>query len=234
MAQKPNAPNGFVVSSYTNNRVAGRATANWNGGATILEWQIGWSNFTSPNHVQFWGNLDLDGTGFIGGLNSGETYYFWSRQRNAYGWSELSVRTSRRTRDKPDAPKPPVATLKSQTATHVQILPNWNGDSPILGYQLVWGLSPTNSDNIIGGGESGGFGLSGLEPGRTYYFWGRATNAYGTSEWSARSQTTLIAGAWVNVGGVWRRAVPYVKVGGVWKLTRSWVKQNGVWKELSD
>lgn len=234
MAQVPNAPNGYVVSSYTNTRVSGKATANWNGGATILEWQIGWSSTSSPNHVQFWGNLDLNGTGFIAGLQPGQTYYFWNRQRNAYGWSDLSVRTQRRLRDRPDPPLPPKAIFRSQTAAHIQIFPTWTGDSPITGYSLVYGLSPTNSDGLIGGGSSGTFLLNNLSAGRIYYLWGRAHNAYGASDWSARSSVTLIAGARVNVGGVWKRAVPYVNVNGTWMLARSWVKQNGVWKLLND
>lgn len=35
---------------------------------------------------------------------------------------------------------------------------------------------------------------------------------------------------YINVGGVWKRAIVYVNVGGAWKKTSPYVKIGGVWK----
>jgi hypothetical protein len=114
------------------------------------------------------------------------------------------------------------------------VAPNYNGGATITNYKLVYGLSPTNSENLLVNGTQASFSLFNLDPGKTYYFWGRTTNIYGDSEWSARSQFNLLAGAWVKQGATWKRAVPYVRVGGVWVMARPWVRKAGVWREVSD
>lgn len=232
MAGVPTAPGPWKITSYTNVRVAGKANANSTGGATILEWQLAWgTNTTNATHT---GTLNADGSGFVAGLVPGVTYYFWSRQRNAYGWSDLSQMTQVRMRDVPDAPKTPISMNRTQTSVTILLAPNWNGDSPITNYELGYGLSPNQAQFSIMHGVQASFPLLNLVAGRTYYFWGRCWNTYGAGALSPRLAVTLIAGARVNVGGVWKRAVPYVRVNGVWEMHRAWVKQNGVWKQLSD
>lgn len=228
----PARPDHFVITSYTNTRVNGKATANGTGGKPILEWELAWG--TNPSHVQNTGNLNLDGSGFVSGLTPAQTYYFWNRVRNADGWSEYSARTSVITKDVPDAPSAPIPSSKSQTSVKVNIKPNGNGGSTILGYTLAYGLSSSSATDSVSGGSSGVFELTNLSPGKTYYFWGKATNTWGDSAWSARSQVDLIAGAWVKVGFVWKRAVPYVRDGGVWKLAQPYVRQGGVWKQTTN
>lgn len=230
MPTVPTAPGPFAITSYTNVRVAGKARANSTGGATILQWQLGWGK--SPNTPEFVGDLNADGSGFVSGLTPGVNYYFWNRQRNAYGWSDLSSRTMVRTRDVPDAPHIGLVT-KDQTSFKVIVAPTWNGDSPITSYTLWYGNSP----NVVGTPithTSASFTVLGLTPGYNYYLWARANNVYGNGALSARLAVLLVAGARVNVGGVWKRAVPYVRVNGTWTLARSWVKQNGVWVQLPD
>lgn len=233
MAVVPSPPQPFVISSYTNVRVSGRAIANNNGNSTILQWQVGWG--TNPNVIQHFGNLNLNGTGFIGELTPGTVYYFWNRQRNSIGWSPYSTRSQIRTRDRPDAPHYPTISARSQDSFTIKITPNWSGDAPITGYSLLYGKSPTFSGTTIGGGSSGIFPLDNLDPGKTYYFWGRAHNEYGASDWSTRSLSTLMAGAWVNVNNVWKRAVPYVFDGlGNPRMARTWINVNNKWIETDD
>ncbi len=232
MATVPDAPGPFVISSWTNIRVNGDADPGSNGGSPILEWQLAWG--THPNTANWTGTLNTDGSGFVTGLVPGGTYYFWNRQRNAVGWSPLSGMTKVTMKDAPDAPKSPVLVSRTQTSMKVMIAPNYNGGAPITNYKLVYGLSPTNSENLLVNGTQASFSLTNLDPGKTYYFWGRTTNIYGDSDWSARSQINLLAGAWVKQGATWKRAVPYVRVGGVWVMARPWVRTAGVWKEVSD
>lgn len=232
MPTAPTAPNPWVISSYTNIRVAGKAKANSTGGATILQWQLGWGK--SPSTPEQVGDLAADGSGFVAGLDPGTNYYFWNRQRNAYGWSALSARTSVRTRDVPDAPSAPAVAMKSQTNVNLFFAPGWNGDSSILEYRYLRGMSPIGPSTSISTGLSTQLHDIDLIPGETYYYWAQARNVYGWSAFSNRTEVILIAGARVNVGGVWKRAVPYVNDNGTWKMARAWVKQNGVWKILYD
>ena len=37
---------------------------------------------------------------------------------------------------------------------------------------------------------------------------------------------------YVNVSGVWKKAVPYVNVSGTWKQTKPYINASGVWKEV--
>lgn len=232
MATVPDAPGPFVISSYTNIRVNGDADPGSNGGSPILQWQLAWG--THPTTADFVGDLNSDGSGYVTGLVPGGTYYFWNRQRNAVGWSKLSAVTKITMKDAPDPPKSVILVRRTQTSMTVLVPPNDNNGAPITNYSLVYGLSPTNSDNLVVHGTQATFVLNNLDPGKTYYFWGRTTNIYGDSDWSVRVAINLLAGAWVKQGATWRRAVPYVKVGGDWVMVRPWVRSAGVWKEVSD
>lgn len=236
MATEPLTPGPFQISSYTNVRVNGRALRTSDGGSPILQWQLAWG--THPNAADFVGDLNLDGSGFVAGLTPGTKYYFWSRTRNAIGWSPLSVSTSVTMKDVPDAPKSPAFLNKTQDSITAIVAPNYDGGSPItnykLGYALVGSLPPALPTTILTNGTQASFHLFGLQPAKTYRFWGKTVNQYGESDWSAPINTTLQAGAWVKVGTTWRRAIPYVRVGGVWVMARPWVRSAGKWNEVSD
>lgn len=233
MATVPPAPNQFKITAYTNTTMSGDANSNGDGGSAILQWQVGWSlnpsNFFIPNLA----DLNSFGGRVITGLDQGATYYFWNRLRNAVGWSNWSPRNQVTLRDVPDPPAAPIFQLKAQDSIRAIVNPNYDGDSPLTGFQLGYGLVNT-APQIVSFGASHAFDLSGLSPGQTYYFWGKATNTYGSSAYSARSSATLIAGAWVKDGGVWKRAVPYVRNGGIWKLARPWGQQFGIWTEFEE
>jgi hypothetical protein len=231
MPTVPTAPGAFIIVSYTNNRVSGDADPHSTGGATILQWQLGWGE--SPNTPEFVGDLAANGNGVVTGLTPGHNTYFWNRQRNAYGWSDFSPRTMVRMRDRPDPPSKPQAIMRTQTTANIIMAPSWTGDSPITSYTLWISNSPNVVDQSFTQ-SSPSFHLTGLKPGYNYYLWGQATNIYGTSDLSPRGEMLLVAGARVNVGGTWKRAIPYVKHNGVWKMARSWEKVNGVWKQLPD
>lgn len=238
MAVRPATPWPFAITSFTNTRVNGVSKlTGGTGGAPILQWQVAWGLLAGE--PQYYGDLNVSGSGpytgsgFISGLIPGKTYYFWTRVRNSVGWSDFSGRTDIKMKDTPNPPKPPTFERITQNSIYAIVTPTFNGLSTITSYSLVYGLSPTNSENlVVNNGPNPIFRLVNLDPGKTYYFWGRASNIYGASDWSARSQVDLIAGAWVKTGvWHWQRAVPYVFSGGTWKLAQPYVKRGNVWKQ---
>lgn len=130
----------------------------------------------------------------------------------------------------PEAPSAPVLSDISQTGLIAQFDPNGDGGSPIFNYELGYStISDVDTATIVSGYPP--ITLSGLTPATMYYFWARAENAFGFSGWSSVGFAQTLAGARVNVSGVWKNAIPYVRVGGVWKRAVPYIKQLGVWKE---
>lgn len=128
----------------------------------------------------------------------------------------------------PPAPTAPSLSAIGPTSLKASTYSNGEGGSPITAYEIGYGRDPDYPEEIVMG--SSDLTLTGLSPGQVYYVWARCWNSCGFSAWSARSTTTM-PGAWVDVDGVKKRAVPYVRDGGVWKLAVSWTKIQGVWKE---
>jgi hypothetical protein len=116
----------------------------------------------------------------------------------------------------------------TQTSMRYRFSGNGDGGSGILEWQIGW------SDTIAGVEEyvssNGTTVFTGLQPHTWYYFWSRGRNAHGWSAWSGRSEAITVAGAYIEVGGVIKEAIPYVKNGGVYKLAQPYVKQNGIYK----
>lgn len=226
----PDTPSVVKITNVRNNSVHVSFTDGaWDGGATVLERQFGWgTNPSAPTSVLS-SNVGTD----ITGLTPGATYYFWSRTRNAAGWSNYSARQSVVLQNVPQAPSAPVPGNVTQSTVDLTWTPNGTNGQPILEYQMGWSSSTSAPATTQSTGLNKYGTVSGLQPGVVYYFWVRARNTYGWSPWSTYSSTRSIAGAWVNVNGTWKQAVPYVRVNGVWKVTRPWAKIAGVWKEMS-
>lgn len=240
-ATAPSTPSVPVISSITSTSVVATFTDGANNGAAIDSRQLSYGTDPGGSPTR----ISSDGSTLITGLTPGTTYYFWARTHNSEGYSPWSASRSAKTLNVPDATSAPILTQASQTFVVVNFYANGNGGSAITGYDIGFTLTTFDASGnpiIPGGGPSPSviqastgspWGIYNLSPGRGYVFWVRAKNAVGAGPWSEARTVTLIAGARVLVGGVWRRAVPYVRVGGVWKLARPWVKASGVWKESS-
>jgi hypothetical protein len=110
---------------------------------------------------------------------------------------------------------------------HAKFTGNYNGGSGVLENRIGYGTSTTAPQYYANGYDVDI--TANLAPGVTNYFWSQQRNTYGWSALSARSSVKLPAGARVNVGGIWKDAVPYVRDGGVWKPAEPYVKDLGVW-----
>lgn len=195
------------------------------GGAPIDARQIGYgTNSVTPSTI-----IASDGSTLISGLTPGTVYYIWARTHNVAGYSAWSARATATTHAVPDAPSTVAISQLTQVSLVGSWSPNFDGGTPITSYQLGYGTSDVAPVTIISAVSPQA--VTGFTPGVRYYFWARAINNVGTGPWSVRSDITMIAGARVKVGAVWKTAVPYVRVGGVWKVARPWVRSIGVWKE---
>ena len=223
----PPTPGSWGIEQIWDTSVQGDTDSLPNGGIAIDQVQVRYSLSSAATSPLYY-DPGLDAWGTITGLSRNTTYYFWVRTHNSKGWSPWSTRTSAKTHDFPDAPSAPVLSESKQTSVKAVISAGAsNGGAPVLEHQIGYGLSDVEPSVWVSGSD---LTLAGLEDGQRYYFWGRSRNTYGWSPISARSESMLYAGAWIDVAGVKKRAVPYVKVDGVWKPAESWAKIAGLWK----
>lgn len=217
-------PSVVTISQITSSSVHGTFN-DGGGGAPIDSRQIGYG--TSSTTPQF--TVASDRSTTITGLNPGTTYYFWARTHNVAGWTAWGPRSSATTLKTPAAPSAPTITGITMTSAVVNFTPPNNGGSAILEYQVGYSTTSTGPSTTVSGTSPRT--ITGLEPGRTYYFWVRARNSVGWGPWSAPTSAQTVAGVRVKVGLEWKLAVPYVRDGGVWKIAQPWVRSAGVWKE---
>lgn len=137
----------------------------------------------------------------------------------------------------PRAPTAPSLSAIGQTSLKASAYSDGDGGSPITAYEIGYGTDPDYPEEMVMGSFSRirswyllNATLTGLTPGQRHYVWGRCWNMYGFSDWSDRSSATTLPGAWVDVDGVKKVAIPYVRDDGVWKVAESWTKIEGLWK----
>lgn len=225
-ATVPAAPSWTDVHVVSSSSIYAAFTSQGDGGAAVDTWQIGYG--TDPNYPQQYTNTYA---ATIGGLDNRYIWYFWGRGHNSIGWGNWSGRAQAQPWRVPPAPTPVELDLVTQNSLRAIFHNQGDGGTPVREWQLAYGQDPNTPQFFVT--TNGTVNLSALDPGKTYYFWARGRNDVGWGAYSARTMTTLIAGARVNDLGVWKRAVPYVNVGGVWKLARPWAKSGGVWKETA-
>lgn len=224
----PGAPYIWDTTAISSSTIRVQFNGAYDGGSPILEYNIGYGGNPNAPEALWWSN----GYSEIGPFTSGQRVYFWGRARNSIGWGPWSNRTEAVTWRVPDTPPPVTFADIDQTAVVAVFQDNGNGGTAITARQLGYSLTSDAPTTTVAA-NAGNNSISGLDVGKTYYFWARSQNSVGWSSWSQIAQVMLVAGARVFVDGQWKRAVPYVKIDGVWKVTRPWVKTAGTWKETS-
>jgi fibronectin type III domain protein len=198
-------------------------------GAPVDSRQLSYSTGTDPDAGTI---IASDGDDVITGLSNGTTYHVWARTHNVAGYSGWSGMATATTWRVPDGPDDPTITGTTQVQTTI----NWNppgfdGGTAVTGYDIAYNTTNSTTGATIITGVTSPYTKTALTPGTKYWFFVRAKNAVGNGFWSNGVSVTMIAGARVNVGGVWKQAVPYVRVAGVWKVARPWSRVLGTWKE---
>lgn len=129
----------------------------------------------------------------------------------------------------PAAPNKPIITNVTVNSVRLSWTPNSNGGSTITQYQIGYGTSSAGPTTFVT--ATSPYTVTNLATGSVYYFWVRAKNALGWSAWSSVSSVRTYLGAYVNVAGVWKLAIPYVNNSGVWKQAQ-WEVIRHIWRPL--
>jgi len=116
---------------------------------------------------------------------AGRTYYYWVRASNAYGTSSFSAyNAGKRSDGKPPAP----TNISASDGTYVdRVEVTWAASSGATSYTVYRALSlaALAKKTALGTTSDTLFNDTTAVAGRTYYYWVRASNAYGTSSFSA-------------------------------------------------
>lgn len=91
----------------------------------------------------------------------------------------------------PLAPTAVQFSLNTGTSVATTFGSRGDGGSAITAWQLGYGTNPS-TPTIVMNVPDGTNTLSGLVPGRLYYFWARGHNANGWGPWSPRTQVTML------------------------------------------
>jgi hypothetical protein len=221
----PSQPDPVTFSSITSTSFVASFTSNSNNGGTVDQKQISYykGSTTTPR-------IDVvsDGSTLISGLTPGQLYLVYARDHNYKGWGPYSTQRQVTTLRVPPAPDPPIITNIGQTSLHSRYYGNGTGVGTFSKWQTGWALSSGGTITWVDGYD---IDMTNLPSGATLYIYGRGINSVGNGDLSQPTVAVLIAGGWLNVNGVWKRATPFVKVNGVWKPARAWSKLEGFWRE---
>lgn len=234
----PSTPSGLHISNVTSNSL----TLSWNA-----------SKSASSYYVDMWPNTAGTGTATrtevfgtttdISSLTPGNGYRFKVTAHNAAGTGGTSSAVTVTLTSAASAPSAPTfKNISARSLTVSWTKPSNLGGATLTGYRVSrydgpdTSGSPTDTD-ISGSATS--LDVTGLNPGATYTFTVIAKNTSsdngGLSPASSPSTVTLLAGAWLRDGGVWKIAIPYVRHSGTWQLATPFVRttQNLVvtWKQ---
>jgi hypothetical protein len=212
---------------------------------------VGAGNGGTLNNVQVQYNTTASATGAttytkgsyglstISPLTSNTVYYARLRIANStYGWSAWGPWISFKTgAAAPSAPNDTwyIGNISQESADVMGITAPSDGGDPITRMYVNICTSPTflpsYNEYYISWPSASTIHIPNLIPGTLYYARIFAWNGYGGGAFSAVKSFTTLPGVSVNVGGVWKNAVPYVNVGGIWKPASRFVNVGGIWKQ---
>ena len=172
----------------------------------------------------------------ITNLAAGTTYIIRGRANNMYGWSPWSANHTVLTLSGvPSAPTNVRATKVTATSVEITLTPGTSADeaaSPVNAYEATyWYASDPSKTFVSDISRTLPFTISNLKPNEDVVIKVRNMNRWAWSGYSGNLTIDLPSGFWVNVGGTWKRAVPYVNINGVWKPVYTRVNDYGIWKE---
>ncbi|CAO1650533.1 fibronectin type III domain-containing protein [Salinibacterium sp. NYA9b] len=186
------------------------------------------------------------GTGYVYAITGGGRIYFGRSSTsgtnavfnsNGYGWSG-TLGGALRYVEAPSAPRSvSVVSSVAGQATVSWSAPSSDGGTSVTGYVIQYSTSSSFTGASSTTSTSTSKTLTGLLPGRKYYFRVMATNAvtsaagtWGTA--SSSTNTLVLSGAKYGVDGEWKDCEVYYGLNGVWVPVSVGFGEDDQWKSM--
>jgi C1A family cysteine protease len=118
--------------------------------------------------------------------SAGKTYYYWVKASGPYGTSNFSVHDAGFRSN--GIPLPPANLQASDGAFPDKVQVTWSASFWATSYTVYRAASAFGTKTVLGSTSNTTFDDMTALPGRTYYYWVKASSAYGMSSFSARDR----------------------------------------------
>jgi len=174
----PTAPTGV---SATDGTYAYKVRVTWSSvsGATSYTVYRATSSGGTKSTIGSISNTTYDDTS----ASVGTTYYYWVKASNSYGTSDYSsYNTGSRAGTAPSAPTNVSASDDTYTD---RVRVTWNASSGATSYKVYRATSSGGTKTTMGSTSSTTYDDTSASVGTTYFYWVKALNSYGTSDYSS-------------------------------------------------
>ena len=174
----PTAPTGV---SATDGTYAYKVRVTWSSvsGATSYTVYRATSSGGTKSTIGSISNTTYDDTS----ASVGTTYYYWVKASNSYGTSDYSsYNTGSRAGTAPSAPTNVSASDDTYTD---RVRVTWNASSGATSYKVYRATSSGGTKTTLGSASSTTYDDTSASVGTTYFYWVKASNSYGTSDYSS-------------------------------------------------
>ncbi len=176
----PSAPTGVSATDGTYND---HIRITWNSASGATSYEVWRNDSNSSGSALKLG--DINASPFDdSGVTTGKTYYYWVKAKNICGTSGFSSSDSGYATQSCTVPSAPtgVSATDGTYSDHIRV--TWNSASGATAYE-VWRNDSNSSGSALKLGDyTSPFDDYGVTTGTTYYYWVKAKNSCGTSDFS--------------------------------------------------